>query len=395
MKFGIFYEISVPRPWGPETEKTVYDRCLEQVRLADELGFDQVWAVEHHFLEEYSHCSAPELFLTACAMQTKNIHVGHGIVVCVPQFNHPIRVAERAAVLDILSGGRLEFGTGRSATWTELGGFQASPDDTKKTWDEFVRVIPKMWTQERFGYEGRSFSMPVRAVLPKPYQKPHPRMWVAVTSPGTEIDAAERGLGSLGLTFGGFAEQEVKIREYRRRIKSCEPVGEIVNEQVATINFLFCHEDGEYGVKTGQRLSGTFSYLAAQLLPAREAYPAGSYPSLGLLPQLRQEAAGPGDAQGAPEGLCIGNPDRIVEVIKRWESVGVDRVNFLLNALETVPQEEVLASLRLFAKEVMPKFAGARESGTLRGDQGVPADFKESREPAAEGTAETKIEMPV
>jgi alkanesulfonate monooxygenase SsuD/methylene tetrahydromethanopterin reductase-like flavin-dependent oxidoreductase (luciferase family) len=205
--------------------------------------------------------------------------------------------------------------------------------------------------------------MPVRAVLPKPYQKPHPRMWVAVTSPGTELDAADRGMGSLGLTFGGFREQEGKIAEYRRRIKVCEPVGEFVNEQVATINFLFCHEDGEYGIKTGQRLSGTFSYLAAQLLPAREAYPAQSYPSLGLLPQLRQEAAGPGDAQGAPEGLCIGNPDRIVEVVKKWESVGVDRVNFLLNCMETVPREEVLASLRLFAKEVMPKFGGNRESG--------------------------------
>ena len=105
MKFGIFYEISVPRPWDHDIEKTVYDNCLEQVSLADELGFDQVWAVEHHFLEEYSHCPAPELFLTACAMQTKNIRVGHGIVVCVPEFNHPIRVAERCAVLDILSGG--------------------------------------------------------------------------------------------------------------------------------------------------------------------------------------------------------------------------------------------------------------------------------------------------
>ena len=189
MKFGIFFEISVPRPFTPEREKQVYDNCLEQVRVADELGFDYVWAVEHHFLEEYSHCSAPELFLTACAAQTKRIRVGHGIVVCVPQFNHPVRAAERAAVLDIISGGRLDFGTGRSATWTELGGFEADPDETKKTWDEYVRVIPKMWTQERFGWQGRAFSMPERAVLPKPVQKPHPPMWVAVTSPGTEIDA--------------------------------------------------------------------------------------------------------------------------------------------------------------------------------------------------------------
>jgi len=358
MKFGIFYEISVPRPWDDGAEKRVYDNCLEQVRLADELGFDQVWAVEHHFLEEYSHCSAPELFLTACAMVTERIRVCHGIVVCVPQFNHPIRVAERAAVLDILSGGRLEVGTGRSATWTELGGFEADPDGTKKTWDEYVRALPKMWTQERFSWEGRAFSTPERTILPKPVQKPHPPMWVAVTSPGTELDAADRGLGSLGLTFGGVAEQEKKIAEYRRRIQHCDPVGEFVNEQVNTVNFLLCHEDMDHARTTGLRLSGTFGYLAAQLLPAREAVPTRSYPSLGLLPSLRQEAAGPGDPSGIPEGLCVGTPDRIIEQIKRWESVGVDRITFLLNCMETVPQQEVLDSMRLFATEVMPAFGG-------------------------------------
>src|SRR5438067_7028876 len=243
MEYGLFMELSVPRPWTPGSERQVYENALGQVRLADELGFDYVWAVEHHFLEEYSHCSAPDLFLTACAMQTKRIRVGHGIVACVPEYQSPIRVAERAAVLDILSGGRVELGTGRSATWTELGGFRANPDETKKTWDEFVHCLPKMWTQERFAYEGRVWSMPSRAIIPKPYQKPHPPMWVAVTSPGTEIDAADRGMGSLGLTFGGFAEQEGKVKEYRRRIKSCDPVGEFVNEQVSTVNFLYCHED--------------------------------------------------------------------------------------------------------------------------------------------------------
>src|SRR5581483_4214193 len=134
-------------------------------------------------------------------------------------------------------------------------------------------------------------------------------------------------MGSLGLTFGGFREQEGKVREYRHRIQSCEPVGEIVNDQVSTVNFLYCHEDNAEGVRTGQRLSGTFGYLAAQLLSAREGYPAASYTYPGLLPQLRQEAAGPGDASGAPEGLCIGNPERIIQVIKNWESVGVDRIN--------------------------------------------------------------------
>ncbi|HJQ60539.1 MAG TPA: LLM class flavin-dependent oxidoreductase [Vineibacter sp.] len=357
MKFGLFYEISVPRPWTREREREVYNNCLEQVKLADQLGFDQVWAVEHHFLEEYSHCSAPELFLTACAMVTKNIRVGHGIVVCVPEFNHPIKIAERTATLDILSGGRLEVGTGRSATWTELGGFRANPDSTKKSWDEFVRCLPKMWTQETFSYQGEFWSMPERTILPKVYQRPHPPMWVAVTSPGTELDAADRGLGSLGLTFAGFAEQDRKISEYRRRIQSCEPVGAFVNEIVATTNFLFCHEDNATGFAMGQKLGNTFNYLAAQLTSTREVFASRSYQSLGLLPQLRRAATGPDASGEQAEGLCYGDPARIIHAIKRWESIGVDRINFLLNANEVVPQDQVLASLRLFAKEVMPAFA--------------------------------------
>jgi len=360
MKFGIFYELSVPRPWDGESERQVYLNALEQVRLADELGFDHVWAVEHHFLEEYSHCSAPELFLTACAMLTKQIRVGFGIVVCVPQFNHPIKIAERTAVLDILSGGRLEVGTGRSATWTELAGFNASPDITKKSWDEFVRCLPKMWTSETYSYHGEFWSMPERTILPKVYQRPHPPMWVAVTSPGTELDAADRGLGSLGLTFGGFDEQEKKIAEYRRRIQLCDPVGEFVNDSVSTVNFLYCHEDDEVGRNTGRRMANTFNYLATQLTSAREAYPAKSYPSLGLLPQLRRQAVGPDANEQAGDGLALGGPERVLRALKRWEAVGVDRVNFILNANEVIPQADNLASLRLFAKEVMPAFQDAK-----------------------------------
>lgn len=367
MKFGIFYELSVPRPWTRESERTVYTNALEQVKLADELGFDYVWAVEHHFLEEYSHCPAPELFLTACASLTTNIRVGHGIVVCVPEFNHPIKIAERTAVLDILSDGRLEVGTGRSATWTELGGFRADPDNTKKTWDEIVRCLPQMWTTETYGYEGECWSMPPRTIVPKPYQQPHPPLWVAVTTPGTEIDAADRGLGSLGLTFGGFAEQDEKVQNYRKRIRQCTPVGAFVNEQVSTVNFLYCHEDDEEGVRIGRQLGTTFNYLASQLVSVREAYPSKSYKSLGLLPQLRRQATGP-DARGAAgEGLGIGNPERILTAMKNWEAVGVDCVNFILNCMEEIPQEKVLDSLRLFAKEVMPHFKkAAQPSDTLQ-----------------------------
>src|SRR5580692_4858813 len=248
MEFGLFMELSVPRPWTPDSERQVYENALEQVRLADELGFDYVWAVEHHFLEEYSHCSGPDIFLSAAATMTKRIRVGHGVIACVPQYQSPIRVAERAAVLDIISGGRLELGTGRSATWPELSGFGANPDDTKKTWDEFVRVIPKMWMQERFAWNGRMFSMPERAILPKPLQKPHPPLWVAVTSPGTEIDAAERGLGCLTLAFGNVGSFVDRFAAYRKRIKTCVPAGAFVNEQVTAASWLFCHPDAEMAI---------------------------------------------------------------------------------------------------------------------------------------------------
>lgn len=356
MEFGLFFEISVPRPWVPGIEHRVFQNALEQARLADELGFKYIWAVEHHFLEEYSHCSAPELFLTAVAMQTRHVRVGHGIAVCVPQINHPVRMAERAAVLDLLSDGRLEFGTGRSSTWTELGGFGASPDDTKQIWDEYVRVLPKMWTQERFeGHDGFGFSIPPRAVLPKPYQKPHPPMWVAVSSPGTELDAADRGLGSLGITFVSFAEQERKVNEYRRRIRSCEPAGEIVNDRVTTVSFMFCHQDCDYGVQGAQRMGGMFNYMAEQTLSARQSYPSRYYASQGLLPSLRRNVAEAPQGR-VPEGLTAGDPERIIQVLRNWEATGVDHVNFMVNSAEVLSQEEVLASLRLFAREVMPKF---------------------------------------
>jgi alkanesulfonate monooxygenase SsuD/methylene tetrahydromethanopterin reductase-like flavin-dependent oxidoreductase (luciferase family) len=360
MKFGIFFEMSTPRPFTTQVQSAVFHNALEQARLADELGFDTAWCVEHHFLEEYSHSSAPEVVLAAVAAQTERIRIGHGAVVCVPEMNHPIRVAERCAVLDIVSNGRLEVGTARSSTWTELGGFNVDPDRTKKTWDEFVRVLPKMWTQEHFSYDGLSFSMPERNVLPKPVQQPHPPMWVTVTSPGTELDAAERGLGCLGVAAASYAEQERRTNEYYRRIQNCDPAGAVVTSEVSTLNFLYCHEDPKAAARTGMGMVGTFGLTNSHLMWTREAYPTRAYQSLGnLAPKTdRTKSGGPGDAYGIPEGICVGDPDIIVAALKRWESLGLTGINFLLNGLEVVPQEQVLASMRLFANEVMPQFRG-------------------------------------
>ena len=133
---------------------------------------------------------------------------------------------------DDFSPGTVDCGTGRSSTWNELGGFNSVIDDTKRTWDEFCRVIPKMWTEERFSYNGTYFSMPERCVLPKPVQDPHPPLWVAVTAPGTEFDAADRGMGALILSIADIERNIPRIKEYRERIKRCQPVGAFVNDQV-------------------------------------------------------------------------------------------------------------------------------------------------------------------
>src|SRR5215207_2855169 len=112
MKFGIFYEHQMGRPWDDDSEQRLIHDALTQVEFADRLGIEYVWAVEHHFLEEYSHSSAPEVFLAACSQRARRIRLGHGITLMLPPYNHPARVVERISTLDLLSDGRVEWGTG-------------------------------------------------------------------------------------------------------------------------------------------------------------------------------------------------------------------------------------------------------------------------------------------
>ena len=182
---------------------------------------------------------------------------------------------------------------------------------------------------------------------------------MAKDRPGTELDAADRGLGSLGVAAASYQEQERRTREYHRRIQLCDPVG-AVNDRVSTLNFLYCHEDLKVGAQRGMQMLGNFGLLNSHLLFTREAYPTAAYPTLGNLAPgkgRRSEKGSPGDSVGIPEGMCLGDPQHIVRAIKEWESIGVDEVNFMLNAAEILPQEQVLSSLRLFAREVMPAFS--------------------------------------
>lgn len=390
MKFGIFFENSVLKPWDERSEHRVFKHAVEQVILADELGFDQVWAVEHHFLEEYSHSSAPEVFLSYCAAKTKRIRLGHGIALMLPAVNHPARVAERAATLDLLSDGRLEFGTGRSATWTELGGFRCEPDDTKEMWDEATRAVVKMWTGDDFRWESRHFSMPPRNVLPKPLQKPHPPLWVAVQSPETAVQAGERGMGMLGVTLGAPLDYQQMVKDYRRAIRTCEPVGESVNEQVNGVAFMHCHEDDAQAKAMGSMAAAQFGVRAAHLVGVGGIYPSPAYHAHASAAPLRNR---PGDVVGpVREGTPIGDPEACIRALKWWEEVGVDRMTFLINTGETIPQEAVLGSLRLFAKEVMPvmtrgeKADGARAAAAAKR---AAAQQRQAGDASPPGTAQS------
>jgi alkanesulfonate monooxygenase SsuD/methylene tetrahydromethanopterin reductase-like flavin-dependent oxidoreductase (luciferase family) len=193
--------------------------------------------------------------------------------------------------------------------------------------------------------------MPERAILPKPYQKPHPPMWVAVSSSGTELDAAERGMGSLGISFAPMSVQDQVLKRYRKTIQNCNPVGAFVNDRVATINFLYCHEDDKIAQQVGGGITSMFQPLAVQFMHNPEALPSKPGAHGGLLSQLRAQLAG-----NPREGMAIGDPKHIITELKKWEGMGVDIINFMLNCVEVVPHEKVIESLRLFSKEVMPYF---------------------------------------
>src|ERR671916_2409565 len=203
MRFGLFYEHQNPRPWeGERTDHKLLKDSLEQIELADRLRFDTVWEVEHHFLEEYSHSPAPEVFLAAASQRTERIRLGHGIVQIPPRVNHPARVAERVAVLDLLSDGRVEFGTGESSSGAELGGFLVDREQKRAMWEDAMEAITRMFVEEPFaGWQSEFFQMPPRNVIPKPQQKPHPPLWVACSRRETIQFAARNGIGALSFSF--------------------------------------------------------------------------------------------------------------------------------------------------------------------------------------------------
>jgi alkanesulfonate monooxygenase SsuD/methylene tetrahydromethanopterin reductase-like flavin-dependent oxidoreductase (luciferase family) len=216
MEFALFYEIPVPKPWTADSEHQAYKNVIEEAVLGEQAGFHSFWTVEHHFLDEYSHCSAPDALYGAIAAQTTTLRIGHGVRLLPKPYNHPIRAAEAAAVVDIISDGRLEFGTGRSSTRAELEGFGADPDLTRAQWEEGLRMVVGAWTESPFEWHGETWDVPPRDVHPKPLQQPHPPLWVATSSPPSHVLAGELGLGLLSFTIGVPPEElGERIKVYR------------------------------------------------------------------------------------------------------------------------------------------------------------------------------------
>ena len=237
LRFGVFYEHQLPRPWKRGDELELFQNALEQCEFADQVGIDYVWEVEHHFLEEYSHSSAPEVFLAAVSQRTQNIRLGHGIIQTAPQYNHAVRTAERGATLDLVSKGRVDFGSGESSSTGELGGFGVDPATRREAWEEGLSVALRRMTEEPFtGHDGRFCKLPPRNVVPKPVQQPHPPLWVACSRVDTLRLAARKGLGGLTFAFIDLEDAQSWVRDYQKiLVEECVPIGHAVNTDVACV----------------------------------------------------------------------------------------------------------------------------------------------------------------
>ncbi|MGC7101683.1 LLM class flavin-dependent oxidoreductase [Amycolatopsis lurida] len=365
MRFGLFYELQLPRPWHDGAEHRIVGDTLAQIELADRLGFDYAWAVEHHFLEEYSHCSAPEVLLGAASQRTSRIRLGHGVMVLPQQVNAAPRVAERIGMLDLLSDGRVEFGSGESGTRVELGGFGVDWDTKRAQWREALTAVTQMMAEEPFpGFSGDHVNVPQRNVVPKPMQRPHPPLWTACSKRESLPAAAANGLGALTFSFPKPEEAHKWVAEYYDTITSpdCVPIGYTVNPQVAMTLYLSCHEEEKVARQRGLDSHRFFArslayyYGIGSLAPGRTD----------LAEELGLNISSPdngGWASGGMDGAYggVGTPEQIKENLRMYEEAGVDQILLIAQSGRT-SHEDICESMELFAREVMPEFHERHEA---------------------------------
>jgi alkanesulfonate monooxygenase SsuD/methylene tetrahydromethanopterin reductase-like flavin-dependent oxidoreductase (luciferase family) len=352
MKFGVFYEQQLPRPWKPDSEVKIFQDSLDQVELADRLGWDYAWAVEHHFLEEYAHSSAPEIFLAACSQRTKQIRLGHGIVALPPAYNPPARVAERIAALDLVSRGRVEFGTGETSADSELMAYGVPRAEKHAMWLEALEVVARMLAEEPFrGHEGKYINFPVRNIVPKPVQKPHPPLWMACSRLETIKLAAKLGIGAL--TFGFFSPEEARkwTAEYYRILENeCEPIGEAINANIAFTMMFLCNRDAERACRLGKLNSDFFIYSFGHHYIFGEHEP-------GKTSIHERFSSGRIDVP-AVEGTAepaFGTPEDVTRVLRTWEDCGVDQIMTISQSGNQL-HEDICESIDLVGRLCLPEF---------------------------------------
>ncbi len=374
MEFGVFCGGSVgPRPWE-KSEPTRLRRDVEIGIAADRAGFETFWAPEHHALEEYSHCSSSHLMCLAVGMKTERIRVVTGIFNLCPPINHPVRVAEQIAMIDVLTHGRVELGTGRGSGSTEVNTFGLLNEETRDLWDEAIRAIPRMWTRDLFSWEGRHFSVPERCILPKPVQNPHPPLWVTASNPPTVELAAKRGIGVAMFSFSDPERLRPLVETYKAHIGTEEPVGEFVYDKIMAIAPLLCLPDGEearsrYGAGNASAIKGHFSVFfdtipqyAERLRDVPRPIPQTKIRELIRAAYKDPEVKGP-VPEGPAErdflyqnGVCVGDPDDVERTIERYRDIGLDQLVLIPAVGPHVPHEKTLGSIALLGEKVLPKF---------------------------------------
>lgn len=378
MQFNIQFLHTVPKPWDRGSEYRVFWESIRQAQAAERAGFDMVMAAEHHFLEEYSHSSSPEVFLTAVAQHTNRVKIAHGVRLLPFKYNHPVRVAEAAAMLDLASNGRLVLGIGRSSTLNELEGFGIDPATARAEMVESMEIVFKAWDGP-FSHDGDLIQIPERNVLPKPIQTPHPQIWMAGGSPASLEPAGHAGYGASCLAFDLDVLDAVKARYKAAAAGESKPAEDApafprsanpIN-QFSVAVFPFCTESerelrkGIDGIRW--MMQAVFRYVGG--LAIRRA---ASYEYLADLvdPNAEPKDARDEDILAMPQ-LIIGTPEMCIEKVELLADHGFDALNMVMSP--PCGHAEMMETIRLFGERVIPRFRPYPDSdlaGSTTNDRG-------------------------
>jgi alkanesulfonate monooxygenase SsuD/methylene tetrahydromethanopterin reductase-like flavin-dependent oxidoreductase (luciferase family) len=370
MQFGLLYEMEPGEPFSREREVQIFHETLGQVQLAEQLGWDRVWAVEHHMLRGYSSGSAPEVLLGWLAGQTERIRLGHAVVHAAPQVNHFWRIAERAATLDVLSKGRLDLGTGRGFSPNELRAFGVDPSTTRPAQVEVVKMLQEVFLEETFTWQGEFYSFDEAwSVHPKPVQDPHPPLYMACTQPATWDIASDLGIGVLSFGDKDPVVLREKISRYKERVQRATPKSGRITSHVAFAPNLYCAPTDEEALETAAEHQLYFSKVGLDYVKGWKGTTAKDYQfyqdigekllDLTPLPESETRGLSPAAAAVKPtvkNGIAaIGSPDTIREFIQGYVDAGVDEMIFVVQ-FGQLADEDIQRSMKL-ASEVLSEFS--------------------------------------